>query len=89
MKDKYENSVELGDTVRVLEIPHCVLDTLNDEERPHIAGMLNREFEIDDFPEAEKVSVSIWWQFADGSDGFGGLYMRAEEFELVKKRKSA
>jgi hypothetical protein len=59
MKDRHGNLVELGDVVRVLEICDEFLDVLPDDERGHIAKMLNQEYPIDDFPEQGKASVSI------------------------------
>ena len=88
MIDKHGNQVEVGDIVRVLAIPQCVLDILDGEKRPHIEAMLNNEYEVDELPELEKASVSIWWQHEDGSHGYGGLYMLSNEFELVRKRDS-
>lgn len=85
MKDKHGNTVELGDTVRVLEIYQGFLDTLPNDELVHIQAMLNHEYVIDDFPEEGKASVSITWEFADGLLGHGGLYMLSHEFELVRK----
>jgi hypothetical protein len=85
MKDRHGNLVELGDIVRVLEISQDLLDILPDDEKPHILGMLNNEFEIDEFPEDEKASVSIWWEIEEGLTGYGGLYMLSHEFELVRK----
>ena len=88
MIDKHGNPVEVGDMVRVLEIPHCVLATLDDEEYPYIEAMLNKEYEIDELPEPDKASVSIWWQYENGDHGYGGLYMLANEFELVRKKEA-
>lgn len=85
MKDKHGNLVELGDVVRVLEIAQDLIDILPDDEKPHILGMLNNDYEIDEFPEEGKVSVSIWWEIKDGVSGYGGLYMLPHEFELVRK----
>jgi len=85
MKDKHGNLVELGDIVRVLEIAQDFLAILPEDEKPHILGMLNNEYEIDDFPEEGKASVSIWWEIEDGISGYGGLYMLPYEFELVQK----
>ena len=85
MKDRHGNLVELGDIVRVLEISQDLLGILPDDEKPHILGMLNNEFEIDEFPEDEKASVSIWWEIEEGLSGYGGLYMLSHEFELVRK----
>jgi len=86
MKDRHGNPVDVGDIVRVLEIPQCVLDTLDDEERPYIEAMLNNEYQIDELPEPDKVSVSIWWEVGEGMHGYGGLYMLSQEFELVRKK---
>lgn len=88
MIDRHGNPVKVGDIVRVLEIPQCVLDTLDDEERPHIEAMLNNEYEIDELPEPGKASVSIWWESENGNHGYGGLYMLPNEFELVIKSGS-
>ena len=85
MIDRHGNPIEVGDIVRVLEIPQCVLDTLDDEERPNIEAMLNNEYAVDELPEPGKASVSVWWKFEDGDHGYGGLYMLSHEFELVKK----
>ena len=85
MHDRYGNKVEIGDVVRVLEIPPEVLDSLADDERPHIEAMLNQEYAIDDLPEEGKVSVSISWQEGEGLTAHGGLYMLPHEFELVRK----
>lgn len=88
MKDRNGTKVEIGDVVRVVEVSEEFLDLLPDDERSHIEGMLNNEYAIDDFPEAGKASVSIWFEFGDGSHGFGGLYMLPHEFELVRKAKT-
>jgi hypothetical protein len=85
MKDRHGNLVKLGDVVRVLEIAQDFIDILPDDEKSHILGMLNNEYEIDEFPEEGKASVSIWWQIEDGGIGYGGLYMLSHEFELVRK----
>lgn len=47
--------------------------------------MLFNEYEIDDLPEQGKVSVSISWDEGPGLTAYGGLYMLAHEFELVRK----
>jgi hypothetical protein len=71
--------------VRVVELCQDFLDVLPDDELPHIVGMLNKVYPIDDFPEEGKASVSITWEIEDGIFGYGGLYMLSHEFELVKK----
>ena len=88
MKDRHGNDVAIGDMVRVLEIDQGLLDILPYDELPHILGMLNNEYPIDDLPEEGKVSVSIWWEDAPGQHGYSGLYMLSHEFELVKKAGS-
>ena len=85
MKDRNGNLVELGDIVRVVEICQEFLDILPEDEKPHIMGMLNKEYPIDEFTEEGKASVSIWWDIEDGVTGYGGLYMLSHEFELVHK----
>jgi len=87
MKDRHNNNVNVGDVVRVLEICSEFLDVLPEEERPHIAGMLNNEYQIDEFPEEGKASVSIEWKYEDGTIGISGLYLLPHEFELVHKTK--
>ncbi len=85
MRDRHGTEVKMGDIVRVVEVSAEFLDLLPDDERPHIERMLNNEYAIDDFPEPGKASVSIQWEFNDGTHGFGGLYMLSHEFELVRK----
>ncbi|WP_457389725.1 hypothetical protein [Roseateles sp. P5_E1] len=89
MQDRHGNLVSIGDLVRVLEIAPEVLDSLADDERPHIQAMLHREYEIDDLPEEGKVSVSIWWEEGEGLTAHGGLYLLSHEFELVHKAPEA
>lgn len=88
MKDKHGNTVELGDTVRVVEICQQFLDVLSDEELVHIKSMINQEYEIDGFPENDKVSVSMTWVIEEGMTGHAGLYMLSNEFELARKATS-
>ena len=88
MKDRHGNEVELGDIVRVVEICQEFLDILPDDEKPHIIGMLNNEYPIDDFSEEGKASVSISWDIEEGVTGHGGLYMLSHEFELVRKART-
>lgn len=64
MRDRHGNLVDVGDIVRVLEIAPEIIESLADDERPHIQSMLNEEYEIDDLPEEGKVSVSISWRNA-------------------------
>lgn len=85
MKDRHGNEVAVGDKVRVLEICEDFLQSLPAEERRHIISMLGNEYVIDDFPEPGKASVSTEWDYADGSRGYGGLYMLGHEFELVRR----
>lgn len=85
MRDKHGNEVRIGDTVRVLEVYAGFLDSLPDDEKPHIAAMLGHEYVIDDLPEENKASVSIEWRFENGDLGTGGLYMLPHEFELVRR----
>jgi hypothetical protein len=85
MKDKHGNIVELGDTIRVVAISQEFRDTLSATELVHIAAMIDQQYQIDDFPESDKASVSISWKIEDGVTGHGGLYMLAHEFELVRK----
>lgn len=85
MKDRYGNTVKIGDTVRVLEIYKGFLDSLPEDEKPHIENMLGKEYVIDDFPEENKASVSIEWVYKNGDIGCGGLYMLSHEFELVNR----
>lgn len=85
MRDRHGNEVEIGDVVRVLDIAPETLLSLTEDERPRIEAMLYGEFEIDDIPEEHMVSVSICWQEGDGFIAYGGLYMLADEFELVRK----
>jgi hypothetical protein len=89
MRDRHGNLVDVGDLVRVLEIAPEVLDSLADDERPHIYAMLHGEYEIDELPEEGKVSVSITWDEGDGLTAHGGLYMLSHEFELVRKAGEA
>jgi hypothetical protein len=88
MKDRHGNVVELGDIVRVVDICRDFLEVLPEDERFHVMGMLNKEYPIDDFPDADKASVSIWWDIGDGIVGYSGLYMLFDEFELVSKADS-
>lgn len=85
MRDKHGNEVNIGDTVRVLEICDAFLYSLPDDEKQHIANMLGNEYVIDELPEENKAGVSIKWRFENGDIGFGGLYMFPHEFELVHK----
>jgi hypothetical protein len=88
MKDRFGQSVEIGDVVRVVSVCQEFLDCLPDDERIHIAGMLNNEYPIDDFPESGKASVSISWEIEEGITGHGGLYLLPDEFELVRKKNT-
>lgn len=85
MKDRHGNSVGIGDMVRVMELCQEFLDVLPDDELPHILGMLNNVYPIDEFPEEGKASVSIMWEIEEGVVGCSGLYMLSHEFELVTK----
>ncbi|MFI5445579.1 hypothetical protein [Polaromonas sp. UC242_47] len=85
MRDRHGNLVDVGDIVRVLEIAPEIIESLADDERPHIQSMLNEEYEIDDLPEEGKVSVSISWEEREGHTAHGGLYLLSHEFELVRK----
>ena len=89
MKDRHGNIVELGDVVRVVEICQEFLDLLPGDELAHIVNMLDQTYAIDDFPEPNKASVSISWEIGPGLTGHGGLYMLANEFELVHKASAA
>lgn len=85
MKDKHGKEVEVGDTVKVLEIYDGFLNVLPEDERILHEAMLNEEYVIDDIVEdSTKASVSFWQETEEGLY-HGGLYMLAHEFELVKK----
>ena len=89
MQDKYGQSVEVGDVVRVLEIAPEFLALLDSDERQRVSAMLNDEYVVDDLPEPNKASVSISWEDGEGQYAFSGLYMLQHEFELVRKRSSS
>jgi hypothetical protein len=85
MRDRHGSEVTLGDIVRVLEIAPESIAVLTDDESPQIEAMLNGEYAIDDFPEPDKVSVSVCWSEGEGLHACGGLYLRSHEFELVRR----
>ena len=85
MQDKHGNTVDIGDTVRVLVIAPEALASLAEDERPYIEGMLNNLYEIDEFPYVGKASVSICADEGDGRFFIGGLYLSSHEIELVQK----
>ena len=87
MKDIDGNEVEVGDLVKVLHIDQDLLNNgLADDERPLHAAMLNNDYEIDGIVcDGTKVSVTVEWEFPDYIM-IGGLYMRSNEFRLVKKK---
>jgi hypothetical protein len=85
MKDRHGNDVAIGDIVRVLAIDQGLLDWLPADESSHTLAMLNQTFPIEAFPEADKASVTSWWEEAPGQHACSGLYLLAHEFELVKK----
>jgi len=85
MNDRLGNLVEVGDVIRMVEIPTDFLDTLNKNETPHIQEMLNNEYEIDSFTENGKASAAISWNVGKGLTRHGRLDMSNHEFEVVRK----
>ena len=87
MKDIDGNEIDVGDLVRVLSIDSDLLQyELDDEERPLHEAMLNNDYVVDEIVcDGEKASVTVEWDRPEGLM-IGGLYMRADQFCLVKKK---
>jgi len=85
MNDRLGNLVEVGDVIRMVEIPTDFLYTLNKNEAPHIQEMLNNEYEIDSFTENGKASAAISWNVGKSLTRHGRLEMSTHEFEVVRK----
>jgi len=88
MRDIDGNEVEVGYTVKVLEIAEELLNGgLIKEELPLHLAMIGKDYEIDELVEnGRKASVTVEWNYPEGTM-IGGLYMLSHEFRLVKKKK--
>ena len=70
--------------MRVLSIDSHYLDSLDEDARTQHLAMIGNTYCIDEIVEdGRKASVSIQWDCVEGV-AFGGLYMLANEFRLVK-----
>ncbi|MES3023562.1 MAG: hypothetical protein V4857_18510 [Pseudomonadota bacterium] len=95
MKDIDGNEVGVGDIVRLVSVNQEVLDYCQDFVEYSLSGdqnvddlaLLTNDYRIDGiFGEGTKASVSIELRSSDGLP-IGGLFMLAEEFRLLQKKK--
>ena len=87
MRDIDGKEVCVGDVVRVLHIRENIREVLAEDEKQHTLGMLDKDFEIDEFVnDNTQISLSYSVSQVKGCI-YGGLYLYPEEFRLIKRRE--
>jgi hypothetical protein len=86
MKQIDGNEVDVGDVVKVIHIRDEIHKILTDDEMSYTFGMLNNDFEIEEFVNnGTQICVSYSVKKKEGCM-HGGLYHYPSEFKLVKRK---
>jgi len=84
MRDVDGNKVNIGDIVKVLVVRDDI--PLADDEKPHVKGMLNNDYEIDNIVNhLTQISVSHTVKKEEGCMWLG-LHLYPHEYRLIKQK---
>jgi hypothetical protein len=83
VKDHLGRTVCVGSRVQIIGLAVEFLDSLPDDERPLVAGMVGEIVEVDEIDKFGAAWVTKWWHHDDGTHDAHGVGLSASEMELV------
>lgn len=83
MKDRKGNTVNVGDSVRVISFEESILKNLTPEERNHVKSMVGGIFEVEEIDEYGCAWVTKWWDRGHGKSESHSLSLKSSNMEKI------
>lgn len=83
MKDRKGNTVNVGDSVRVISFEESILKNLTPEEQNDVKSMMGGIFEVEEIDENGCAWVTKWWDRGNGKSQSHSLSLEPGNMEKI------